>query len=99
MNNMTISLKSMFSLTEPVAVELLPHVDFNFEANGYAVDVSTVGSFEEMVTWRQKYLDWLDNAALCGNFRVRQSQVSRTWTLTFEFEDKGDALLFKLTWG
>jgi hypothetical protein len=96
---MTLSLKSLYSLTDPVDVELLPRVEANFQANGSAVSVSTVGSFEEMLVWREKYLDWLDNAALCGSFRVSQRQVSRTWTLTFEFADKRDALLFKLTWG
>ena len=77
--------------------ELIQYVDTS-DTENFCITVQTIGSFEEMLAWRTKYLQWLDSVALCANFRVGQRQASRTWYLDFYFEDKRDALLFKLTW-
>jgi hypothetical protein len=61
--------------------------------------LSKVGTWEEMLEWRETFLRWLDDANLCGNYCIRLTAQSRTWTLSFYFDDVKDALVFKTRWG
>ena len=63
------------------------------------LSLSMVGSYEEMIDWRQIYLNWLESTSLNGTYCVGLVQYSRTWWFHITFDDMRDAVLFKLSWG
>ena len=64
------------------------------------VELSTVAAYEQMLGWRQQYLDWLATNSLQGPFLVKLNQIgSRSWSLIVKFSDRRDAVWFKLVWG